>query len=633
MDLNQRTSPQLNDSVIQRLRCQLAKVDAKLASTATSEPAGDRISMNPLPGLVLTADEAAEALQWLRDKSGSVELRERERSSFEKRLGLSDDEVFCLHLGLAPELDRRYEIIFAFLQDDITQRRPTVNLASQLLFNDSLKSRLRAHKLFAAQGRLRRLGLIELFDPTEAGQATLLGHSFRLTPPLVAYFLNERVKDQPVPRTKVMSPEIARALELVGEEPVLFRVNCRRPYQARDFANGVAERLGLAIGESDKLMESMLQARAFFLDGGTDVDWDLWLEMAAASANVAFLHNCTPPYIEPPWTLIDVDLPSVGRQAGKIELTPEQSARARQITDGHAAWREDAISASDADRAVRQVAGEELSSLRLGARIEPAADLSRLVLPSAARQLVDDLCAMVRSWPKLFEQWGFQDVITGGRGISALFYGPPGTGKTFGAEAVAAELGLDLYKVDLSQVVNKYIGETEKQLARLFDVAERTGTVLFFDEADALFGKRTELKDAHDRFANIEVAYLLQRMEEYEGISILATNLRDNLDAAFSRRFQTIVEFPFPGIEERRAIWEGLLPSAARVADDVDLDVLARDISMAGGSLKNIVLLAAALAVEHDEEISMKHISRATTSEFHKQSLSWPGFTEEVDRV
>ncbi|MCA9070340.1 MAG: ATP-binding protein, partial [Planctomycetaceae bacterium] len=218
-------------------------------------------------------------------------------------------------------------------------------------------------------------------------------------------------------------------------------------------------------------------------------------------------------------------------------------------------------------------------------------------------------------------------VMTGGRGVAALFHGPPGTGKTFAAEAVAHELQLDLYRVDLSQVVNKYIGETEKQLAKLFDLAEQSSVVLFFDEADALFGKRTELKDAHDRFANVEVAYLLQRMEQFNGISILASNLRDNLDQAFTRRFGAVVKFPFPTADERREIWSGLLPSADLLAGDISLEQLARDVELAGGSIRNILLLAAALAADENSAITRKHLSQAIRREYQKEEIPWSGFS------
>src|SRR5207247_6142077 len=219
--------------------------------------------------------------------------------------------------------------------------------------------------------------------------------------------------------------------------------------------------------------------------------------------------------------------------------------------------------------------------------------------------------------------WGFERKLPLGRGINALFSGPPGTGKTMAAQVIASEFQLDLYQIDLSQVVSKYIGETEKNLRKVFDEADASQAILFFDEADALFGKRSEVKDAHDRYANIEVGYLLQRMEEYEGIAILATNLRQNVDEAFVRRLRFIVEFPFPDEEHRRRIWEVTFPREAPLADDVDVAALARDLKLAGGNIKNIALAAAFGAATDGGGIGMSHLLRAARREYQKIGRSW----------
>ena len=195
-----------------------------------------------------------------------------------------------------------------------------------------------------------------------------------------------------------------------------------------------------------------------------------------------------------------------------------------------------------------------------------------------------------------------------GKGLNALFAGPPGTGKTMAAEVIAGELQLDLYKIDLSQVVSKYIGETEKNLDRIFTAAESANAILFFDEADALFGKRSEVKDSHDRYANIEIGYLLQKMEEYEGVAILATNLRQNLDEAFVRRMHFVVDFPFPDEEHRRRIWGVTFPREAPLGADIDFCALAREVRLAGGNIKNIALAAAFYAAA-DGRVIHEHIS------------------------
>ena len=216
----------------------------------------------------------------------------------------------------------------------------------------------------------------------------------------------------------------------------------------------------------------------------------------------------------------------------------------------------------------------------------------------------------------VYEEWGFGRRMNRGLGISALFAGDSGTGKTMAAEIMANHLRLNLYRIDLSAVVSKYIGETEKNLRRLFDAAEEGGAILFFDEADALFGKRSEVKDSHDRYANIEVNYLLQRMEAYHGLAILATNAKRALDNAFIRRLRFIVNFPFPGVRDRRLMWEKALPPEAPVAQ-LDLDRLSR-LNLSGGSISNVALNAAFLAARLGEPVTMAEVLEAARAEFRK---------------
>jgi SpoVK/Ycf46/Vps4 family AAA+-type ATPase len=215
-----------------------------------------------------------------------------------------------------------------------------------------------------------------------------------------------------------------------------------------------------------------------------------------------------------------------------------------------------------------------------------------------------------------------------GKGLNALFSGSPGTGKTMAAEVIAQELQLDLYKIDLSQMVSKYIGETEKNLHQLFNAAAHSNAILLFDEADALFGRRSEVKDAHDRYANIETSYLLQKMEEYEGIAILTTNFRSNLDEAFMRRLRFIIEFTLPGKQERRRIWEQILPAEAPRSPDLDLDFLVDRFELTGADIRNIVLRAAFLAAGEQEErqvLSMKHIILAIRRDYQKRGRGYYG--------
>jgi SpoVK/Ycf46/Vps4 family AAA+-type ATPase len=218
----------------------------------------------------------------------------------------------------------------------------------------------------------------------------------------------------------------------------------------------------------------------------------------------------------------------------------------------------------------------------------------------------------------VLEEWGVGRKLASSRGVSILFAGPPGTGKTMSAQIIGAELGLDLYKIDLSTIISKYIGETEKNLEHIFTEAESSNAILFFDEADALFGKRSEVRDSHDRYANVEISYLLQRMEAYDGVTILATNLRSNLDEAFTRRLQFAVDFPFPEEADRLRIWQALFPPEVPCAPQLDLPFLAQRFKLAGGNIRNIIVSAAYLASANGGVVTMEHLLHGTRRELQK---------------
>ena len=239
-----------------------------------------------------------------------------------------------------------------------------------------------------------------------------------------------------------------------------------------------------------------------------------------------------------------------------------------------------------------------------------------IVLPTAQLNILQTIAQHLRQRTRVYDDWGFAEQSNRGLGLSALFAGPSGTGKTLGAEILANELQLDLFRIDLSAVVSKYIGETEKNLRRVFDAAEEGGAVLLFDEADALFGKRSEVKDSHDRYANVEISYLLQRMEAYRGLAILTTNMKDALDPAFLRRLRFIVQFPFPDQSQRAEIWRKIFP-AKTPTDQLDLAVLSR-LSISGGNIRSIALNAAFAAADADEPVRMPHLLRAARLEYEK---------------
>jgi SpoVK/Ycf46/Vps4 family AAA+-type ATPase len=240
-----------------------------------------------------------------------------------------------------------------------------------------------------------------------------------------------------------------------------------------------------------------------------------------------------------------------------------------------------------------------------------------IVLPEDLLQHLREICQQVTYQSKVYDEWGLKSKLPRGAGLSVLFSGLSGTGKTMAAEVIAHELNLDLYKIDLSSVVNKYIGETEKNLKKVFDEAEKSNAILFFDEADALFGKRSEVKDSHDRYSNIEINYLLQKMEEYKGLCILATNMRQALDDAFIRRIRFVVEFSMPEPDQRKIIWQkGFEPQIPH--NGVDFEFLSQQFKISGGNIRNITLNAAFLAAAEGGKVEMKHLIRATKREFSK---------------
>ncbi len=264
--------------------------------------------------------------------------------------------------------------------------------------------------------------------------------------------------------------------------------------------------------------------------------------------------------------------------------------------------------------ACRRQARPELEGL--AQRIEARSSWEDLVLPDAQQRTLEEMAVHTRRRLQVTVDWGFGARSSRGLGLTALFAGPSGTGKTLAAEVLAGALDVDLYRIDLSSVMSKYIGETEKNLRRIFDAAEGCGAILLFDEADALFGKRSEVKDSHDRYANIEVSYLLQRMEAYSGLAVLTTNLKDHLDQAFLRRIRFLVQFPFPGREQRREIWRRAIPRATPT-EGLDYTRLAQ-LNIAGGNIRNIAFNAAVLAAEEGRPVGMAHMLRAARSEYAK---------------
>jgi hypothetical protein len=309
----------------------------------------------------------------------------------------------------------------------------------------------------------------------------------------------------------------------------------------------------------------------------------------------------------------DLDVTSLATQ---FTLTASQIRDAVAAAQDMAIQRGTPLQSSDLFAAARAHSNPRLSAL--ACKINPRYDWQDIILPEDSLVILHELAATVRGRSVVLDEWGLSKKLASSAGITALFAGPPGTGKTMAAEVIARELGLDLYKIDLSTVVSKYIGETEKNLAQIFNEAESSNAILFFDEADALFGKRSEVHDSHDRYANIEISYLLQRMEAYDGVAILATNLRANLDEAFTRRLQFVVDLPFPDEADRLRIWQTLFPSTIPHDPEIDMSLLARRFKLTGGNIRNIIVSAAYLAAADGGEVTMDHLLHGTRRELQK---------------
>jgi SpoVK/Ycf46/Vps4 family AAA+-type ATPase len=306
--------------------------------------------------------------------------------------------------------------------------------------------------------------------------------------------------------------------------------------------------------------------------------------------------------------LADSDL---DRLAARYQLSGTQIATAARAT-----VRSGGAGVVEFAAAARRQSARALDSL--ATRVPARSTWDDLVLPHAAINSLRELCDRVVHRHTVLKQWGLDKRTNGRLGVNALFAGPSGTGKTMAAQVIAHELGLELFAIDLSGVVSKYIGETEKNLDAIFRAAEGTDAVLLFDEADALFGKRSEVRDSHDRYANLEVSYLLQRMEAHDGVAILATNLRQNLDEAFLRRLAFTIRFPFPEEEERRRIWSMVWPATVPLDADIDVILLASRYKFSGGNIRNVAVGAAFLAASAGRSVSMADVLAAVDREYEK---------------
>jgi len=635
---------------------------------------GDTVTLDPdeeqtfSEALLQAAQQAQKLAEMAKQQSQPLRL-----GHLAHVFGLDRFDLDTLLICLAPTLDLRYERFYGYLQDDVTQKRPTVNLVLNLLAASG-PQRLTLLSRFSGDAPLFRSHLVECIAPQSEPSPPLLRQTLRVDETVVSWLLgtyrphadlgaNANLLIPRIGDAEWMLPAGMRALfeRDLAEAPVIAFYGSDRAAQraAAHFAATCRGRVllvveldavidgGLSPAQAVRLAlrDARLNGAIPFLSG-----WDACLKDGSPPPNlladlfaypeVAIVGGQTlwqPANMERDRNLLWLEFPTPGyvqRQAlwhhylgtgepvdvsalaGQFLLTAGQIRDAVAAAKDAAVQRGSPLQSADLFAAARAYSNPRLA--RLARKIVPRYDWDDIVLPEDQVSLLHEIVDTVRGRPLVLETWGVGKKLASSAGVTVLFAGPPGTGKTMSAEIIARELNQDLYKIDLSTIVSKYIGETEKNLERIFTEAQASNAILFFDEADALFGKRSEVRDSHDRYANIEISYLLQRMEMYDGVTILATNLRANLDEAFTRRLQFAVDFPFPEEADRLRIWRTLFPPDVPRDAELDFALLARRFKLAGGNIRNILVNAAYLAASDGGRVTMGHLLHGTRRELQK---------------
>jgi hypothetical protein len=665
----------VSDANLAHLLDRAGLVEQRVRALVLERRAGDPAPDDPFRGLYLS-DETIDRLLAGRESDWSPDADSRERwQAVEARAdqqeaagavlrlrrlarsaGLSDLDVDLLVIALLPDLDGRFERLYAYLNDDVTRRRASVGIALQLAGHSPMAA--------AARGRLEpsRPLLDQNLVQVEDADRPLLTRALRVPDRVAAHLLGDdaadpsvaTLLDQVAPWPGPVAEQLAHglasgvrfvylhervagtgtaiaaaALGLVGRGVVavdLHRLSTG-PESSTLVAAAVREAL---LGGSGLVVGSVGPA------GETPGEVLLHLERASVPVLLAGTATWDPQWSTAAPLVIEAPAPG-GRErlalwhrelgeraaafdaadlAGHLALGPTQIRRAVQAAEASARLAGGDLTPDDLRRGVRaqNAAGLE----RLARRIEPEVGWDDLVLAPAVSRGLREVAARARHRDTVLTDWRMRRGGGRGHGVTALFAGDSGTGKTMSAEVIATDLRLDLYTVNLATVVDKYVGETEKNLERIFAEAAGVNAVLFFDEADAIFGKRSDVRDAHDRYANIESAYLLQRLETFDGLAVLATNLRANIDDAFTRRLDAIIDFPAPTPDLRRTLWAHCLTDPLPVGPDVDLDFLATSFDFAGGNIRSATTTAAYLAAAAGTPVSMAHLVAAVEQEYRK---------------
>ena len=598
-----------------------------------------------------------------------------------ERLELNAFEQQVVLLTLAPEINQRYARLFGYLNDDITRRWPSVALALELFCND-LTERINCRQAFTAKAPLLVMRIVQVSDEANPLPLSLLNRGLKLDGRLVAYLLESDESDLqlqeviqrhgPQPELPTMAPDIQAKVDAlihyIHQHPVANAFillhgpdDLLQNQVATYLVNAVGTTLlsldGAALKEHPAAQEAIARALREVRLSHSILAIHQVEQLFTKDSPDSILRNLLTAQHTSPWLLLSsqtlmenklaqhcplvslhLPAPDTKRRvqlwqtclngqasdinlmelADRFRLTSGQIATAMNQAQIHrtAFGNGNGLQQSDLFASCRNQSSTALGEL--AQRVESIHDWDDLIVPGNIKSQLKRLESWVRYRHVVYGTWAFERRVMQGRGLAVLFSGPSGTGKTMAAGILAKKLELDLYRIDLSTVVSKYIGETEKNLSRIFAEAESANAILFFDEADALFGKRSEVKDAHDRYANIEVSYLLQRMEAYDGLTILATNFRQNLDQAFTRRLQFIVEFPLPQPNDRNRIWKRLFSSDVPQAKDIDWSFLAQTFSLSGGNIKNCALAAAFAAAADGESVGMRHLVQAVAQELEK---------------
>jgi hypothetical protein len=624
-------------------------VDGHIRAAVESVASTDPTPSDPFRGLYIS-DDLAIALS----REGPAGDLDERLALAAGLLGLSELEAAVLAFCAAPELSPHYGRLYAYLHDDVTRKLASPRLITRLLSAHDVGAE-QVLDSFAHSSPLRRLGAIRLLEP--GGPTPLAERLVKVADRLAAYLLGSRLDEPPadgrIRSLSVPDHDPGRA-GTVADLRTLLAGGSRLPVvvAGSDAPSLVATALGQPLllvpvadcADAELMAEAAirgaLEGGELCFDGLDELEPDKRSRVNAALAAregrvlvcarsreaVVALGDRTALVVEAPppsfaerreaWAALTTAA-DVVEVAAKFRLSVGQIGEAAEVARLAATARGETVPSShDLDLGARQASSTELAEL--ASRLEPAFGWDDLVLADRQLEVLRSISSYLRHRDLVLSEWGYERTVARNQGLKVLFAGESGTGKTMAGQVLARELGLDLFRIDLATVVSKYIGETEKNLDRIFTAATGSNAILFFDEADALFGKRSEVRDAHDRYANIEVAYLLQKMESYPGAVILATNFRQNMDDAFLRRLDVVVDFPFPEAEDRERIWRLVLPDAAPLADDIDIGFLANRFKLSGGGIRNCSLAAAFLAAEEGESIAMHHLVRGVALEYGK---------------